>query len=255
MGRISTFRSTSGFVAERVLTKDRANARRRNKTATAQPAEELAEEDEWDSEANDYESSVPDTAVTEVEDDDPPQDTPADERERYVDFDGPFAVIPIDHVTELTKLLISCEREEVDSITCVITHERGEYAPEVQEAAQVILIDQVTELTKLLTSCEREEVDSITCVITHERGEYAPEVQEAAQVILIDQVTEFDKLRARGGGLYHLGENAPEVQGTAQVIPIDQVTELTKLLTSCEREEVDSSTCTIVYERGSVYNT
>ncbi|KAJ6086158.1 hypothetical protein N7486_010439 [Penicillium sp. IBT 16267x] len=93
MGRISTFRSTSGFVAERVLTKGRANARRRNKTATAQPAEELAEEDEWDSEANDYESSVPDTAVTEVEDDDPPQDTPADERERYVDFDGPFAVV------------------------------------------------------------------------------------------------------------------------------------------------------------------
>ncbi|KAJ6088520.1 hypothetical protein N7486_009781 [Penicillium sp. IBT 16267x] len=182
MGRISMFRSTSGF------------------------AEEPAKEDEWDSEANDYESSVPDTAVTEVEDDDPPQDTPADERERYVDFDGPFAV-----VTELTKLLISYEREEVDSITYVITHERGEYAPEVQEAAQVILIDQVTELTKLLTSCEREEVDSITCVITHKRG-----------------------------------ENAPEVQGTAQVIPIDQVTELTKLLTSCEREEVDSSTCTIV---------
>jgi hypothetical protein len=80
-------------VAERVLTKDRANARKRNKTATAQLAEEPAKEDEWDSEANDYESSMSDTVVTELEEDDPPQDTPADERERYVDFDGPFAVV------------------------------------------------------------------------------------------------------------------------------------------------------------------
>jgi hypothetical protein len=80
-------------VAERVLTKERANARRRNKASTAQPTKDQAEEDEWDSEANDYESSASDTVVTEPEDDDPPPDTPADRRERYVDFDGPFAVV------------------------------------------------------------------------------------------------------------------------------------------------------------------
>ncbi|KAJ6114767.1 hypothetical protein N7486_000545 [Penicillium sp. IBT 16267x] len=74
MGGISTFRRTSGF-------------------GGGGKSEEPAEEDEWDSEANDYESSVPDTVATGVEDDDPPQDTPADEREQYIDFDGPFAVV------------------------------------------------------------------------------------------------------------------------------------------------------------------
>jgi hypothetical protein len=85
---------------------------------------------------------------------------------------GSAQVIPIDQVTELTKHLISYEREEVDSITCVIIHERGENAPEVQGSAQVIPIDQVTKLTKLMISCEREEVDSITCTAVYERDSY-----------------------------------------------------------------------------------
>lgn len=89
-GARSSLAEEGNAVADRVLAKSRANAKRKSQKATAQPVDDHTELEEWDSEANDYESVISDASGSELEEEQPARDA---ERKQQVQFDGPFAVV------------------------------------------------------------------------------------------------------------------------------------------------------------------